>query len=113
MCISSAFLTVFTGGWSTPSSPSLPDSTCYEEKDWGGLGKLDETVYNAAFVIRCQRPLNPEPYFPLLPWKSIRPDSAMTTVIISAGAEHIDVAFRMSVIWEMEQSICFFLMGVL
>lgn len=64
-------------------------------------------------IVRCQCPLNPEPHFPLLPWKSIGPDSAMTTVIISVGAEHIDVAFRMSVIWEMEQSICFFLMGVL
>lgn len=58
-------------------------------------------------LIICQCPLNAEPHFPLLPWKSIGPDSAMTTVIISVGAEHIDVAFRMSVIWEMEQSICF------
>lgn len=32
----------------------------------------------------------------------------MTAMMVSVGTEHIDVAFLISVIWEMEQSIFFF-----
>ena len=94
MCISPCFPDgPYQGDWSTHSSLSLPDTTCCEEKGWDGLGKLEEAFYNAAFIIRCQRPLNSEPRFPLLPWESTGPDSAATTVITSAGAGHTDVAF--------------------
>lgn len=35
----------------------------------------------------------------------------MTAMMVSVGAEHIDVAFLIPVIWEMEQSIFFFFNG--
>ena len=47
MCISPCFPDcLYQEDWSTPSSPSLPDCACCEEKEWGGVGKPDQTFYN-------------------------------------------------------------------